>query len=387
MKKTLLSLLMLSTVGIYTSQAQITVNSGDVVNITDQVETATDTLPGAITIGSSGSTSWNFSTLNQHTLDTSNFVSPAGLPGATDFPLSNMAMINSDEDSSWIYLTKSNFGLFIDGFHQIQGGQANSIPFATTIITFPSTYLTNYGGSGSADLGSFQLGVDPDSLLVPPFTNGPHGIVDSLKITRTSVLTSNIDAYGAVTTPFGLFQSLRQVVEVQDIDTTWQLVNGNWEIISFTTVDFLANLPPPFGPFFIDSIAYDTTFTARWWTDDPTARFPIVEMDYEANGTVNTVEWQKSTPTTGVNEAVTSIDEVTLYPNPAANEITINVSTALNNNSVEILDVTGKLIATSSFRSNKITLSVSDYSNGIYFYNITDVNGKVIHSDKFVVAK
>ena len=30
---------------------------------------------------------------------------------------------------------------------------------------------------------------------------------------------------------------------------------------------------------------------------------------------------------------------------------------------------------------------LSDLSNGIYFYNIYDVDGNVLHSNKFVVAK
>ena len=72
--------------------------------------------------------------------------------------------------------------------------------------------------------------------------------------------------------------------------------------------------------------------------------------------------------------------------NPAKNEITIETSLTDNNN-IKILDVTGKLISDNNFNTNKITLSVSDFDNGIYFYNIYDVDGNVLHSNKFVIAK
>ena len=93
MKKTLLTLLMITSVGIYSSQAQITVYDTDVVGVGDIVEQASDTLPGAITIGSGGaSQTLNFSTINEDVLDTSFFKNPSGLPGSTNYPLSNVAM-------------------------------------------------------------------------------------------------------------------------------------------------------------------------------------------------------------------------------------------------------------------------------------------------------
>lgn len=370
MKKTLLSLIMLTSIGIYSSQAQITVNSTDVVNAGDVVEQASDTIPGAITIGSGGaSQTWNFSTLSEDVLDTLSFKNPGPLPGSSSYPSSNIGMVDTDQDSTWMFLTKNGSGLFVDGMAQYQQGSLVTIPFMSTIITFPSTMGTNYGGSWSGTLANFAFGIDPDGP-------GPLPTIDSLKMTRSSTINSNIDGWGDVTTPFGTFASLRQIVLEENIDTTWTLANGNWTIIDPTVASI-------FG---IDPVAYDTTRAARWWTNDPTAKFPIVEMDYEANGTVNNIDWQKSTPTLGVNEQIKTVSGVSLYPNPAKSEITIETNLT-NNNSISILDVTGKLIAIHNFNTKAITFPVSDFNNGIYFYNIYDVDGKVLHSNKFVVAK
>ncbi len=375
MKKTLLSLIMFTGIGIYSSQAQITIASGDVVGAGDVVEQARDTMP-TVNIGGGGpSQTWNFGAIAQHALDTLFFKNPTPLPGSSNFSGSNVGLEDTSQDSTWTYLTKNGVGLFVDGIYQIQGGVGTAIPFITTIITFPSNMGTSFGGPWNGSLGSFPIGQDVDGP-------GPQGVIDSLKITRQTILASNIDGWGNVTTPFGTFPSLRQIISEETIDTTWQLEGGVWSIISPITLSVLNGLGAG-----LSDISFDTTRTARWWTDDPSARFPIVEMDYEANGTVNEVLWQKSSPTVSVDEQIKTISGVSLYPNPAATEITIDVSTTLNNNSLKILDVTGKLISTTSFNTNKITLSVSNLDVGVYFYNIYDVDGNVLHSNKFVVTK
>jgi len=372
MKKTLLSLIILTSIGIYSSKAQITVNDTHLVGAGDNVVQAHDTIPVGVTIGSAGANqTWNFATvLDDNGLDTLRFRNPVGYPGASNYPLANLVLLDTQQDSTWIYLTKNSLGLFIVGQSQYNNGNLINLPITGAVITFPSTMGTNFAGPWNGTL----FGLDVSGF--------PLGL-DSLKITRGTNTTSNIDGWGNVSTPFGTFASLRQIVIAESIDTTWEksTSTGNWTIISPSTIATLGLLGFP-----VTAISYDTTRTARWWTDDPNSKFPLVEMDYEANGTVNNVDWQKSTPTVGVQEQAKAITGVSLYPNPTTNDITIE--TSLNNTSrIEILDVTGKLIENIVFNKSKITISVSNYDSGIYFYNIYDVNGGVLHSNKFAVTK
>ncbi len=373
MKKTLLSLLMIGAVGVYTSYAQITLLDTDIVGMGDNVEVANDTTP-SVTIGPSGaSQTWNFAGLNDHGSDTMRFRDPATYPSSGNHPLANLGMTDTDEDSTWMFLNKSVSGLFIVGMHVVQSGQAVDLPVAGTIITFPSTMGTNFNGTWNGVLVTFPVGQDPDGP-------GPHGTVDSLRVTRETYTNSDVDAWGNVTTPFGTFASLRQNVLTEDADTTWQYVNGQWEVMSTTTQNFLAfvgvNQP---------KFEYDTTRTARWWTNDPAAKFPVVEMDYEANGTVNSVEWQKTSPTTGVTENNLASARVDLFPNPAKNNITI--STEITNGVIEILDVTGKIVATTRINSSNTNLNISNLNSSIYFYNVKDATGTIVYTNKFVVSK
>lgn len=372
MKKTLLSFIMIAGVGLYSTHAQITINSNHVISAGSVVENAQDTTP-SVSIGPAGANqTWNFSSLGQDYIDTLNFKNPAPLPGSSSFPNANIGLEDTGEDSTWIFLEKNSLGLFIHGQSFYENSNLFTVPFAGTVITFPSTMGTNYGGTWSGILGAFPLGQDPDGP-------GPHGQVDSLRLTRFSTVNSNIDGWGNVTTPFGTFASLRQNVIEDHIDTTWQLVNGNWEIISQTTINYLALFNQN-----VDAISYDTSRTARWWTDDPSSQFPVVELEYDAGGNAIRANWQKSSPTVGINENVT-VNNFDLYPNPANNQITI--STPFKNGAIEILDVTGKLVGNYKVNTEKTIVSVSSLNNGLYFYNIFNMNGEKVHSNKFVVAK
>lgn len=371
MKKTLLSALMLSAFGVFTTNAQITITDTHIASVGDNIEQAQDTLPTGITIGPSGaSQTWNFSALASDVVDTLKFRTPAGYPGAASYPNSNMVLVDPPADSSWTYLLKSSAGLFIEGQAQYQQGNLITVPFTATIITFPSTMGTNYAGTWNGFLGGFD--VSAVAILG----------LDSLKLTRGSSSNSNIDAWGDVTTPLGTFASLRQIVYTESIDTTWEksTATGVWAIVSPTTIATLGALGVP-----ITQYAYDTTRTARWWSDDLNAKFPVVEMDYEANGDVNSVDWLKTAVYVSIAEFNVA-SNISLYPNPAATEITIETELN-NNNSISILDVTGKLVKEIRFTTNKINLSVSNLDNGIYFYNVYDVEGNVLHSNKFIVAK
>lgn len=369
MKKTLLSIIMLSNFGLFISQAQITINDTHLVNPGDIVEQASDTLPGLITIGSAGTNqTWDFSSLSEDELDTLFFKNPSTLPGSANFPIANMVLEDTKEDSSWVYLDKNTSGLFGIGIALIQQGILQTVDFPSTIITFPSTMGTSYNTNGSSTLLTLPLGVDPDGP-------GPLPTIDSTRVIRTNHVTSNIDGWGDVITPFGTFASLRQIVIEEEIDSTWIYAGGSWSLIDTAIASLLS----------IEPVEYDTSRSARWWTDDLNAKFPLVEMDYNSNGTANDISWLKSSPTVSLQE-VKAVSGISLYPNPATNKVTIE-NKASGSSFVEIIDITGKLVSMHSIENNKVTFQTVDLNNGTYLYKVYDKNHNVIHSDKFTVLK
>lgn len=362
MKKNLLSLITLLGAGVI-ANAQITINDTHLVGIGDAVEQAVDSLGGSIAnIGPSGANqTWNFTSMTEHFVDTLFFENHTSYPGAGSISNANLGMRSSTEDSSWIFLNKGTTGLFVVGQSGYQQAQLVTLSFPGTIVTFPSTMGTNYSGN--------WWGIIFQQYF------GQQGI-DSVRLTRGASTSSNIDAWGNVTTPFGTFASLRQNITDINIDTIWVYEFGAWNVLDAFRAALLGLSP----------ITNDTINTARWWTDDPNSKFPVLEMEYENNGNVTRVMWQKSSPFVGVEE-MNAKPMFSLYPNPAKDMINI-ATDKIDNSIISIIDITGKEVKSIAFNTSNISLNISDLDAGVYFYSVRNrATGKVTQTNKFIVTK
>ncbi|MFN5025032.1 MAG: agmatine deiminase family protein [Bacteroidota bacterium] len=99
-------------------------------------------------------------------------------------------------------------------------------------------------------------------------------------------------------------------------------------------------------------------------------------------------------------DPITSTDELVVkakdhlfnaYPNPAIQQVTINFSAVESANaSISVTDITGKVVYTldtvSESGLNKLTLDISKWKPGVYFYSYT-LDGKSVSVKKFVVVR
>lgn len=85
---------------------------------------------------------------------------------------------------------------------------------------------------------------------------------------------------------------------------------------------------------------------------------------------------------TSINENILKSNQVSIYPNPAINLVTINLDANIAGKSklVQVKDLTGKLVLNSSFlmNSNKLNLDVSALESGIYFVNVLVENNNMV---------
>ena len=90
----------------------------------------------------------------------------------------------------------------------------------------------------------------------------------------------------------------------------------------------------------------------------------------------------------GVNE-ITKTSNFTLYPNPASNNVTINLEADNNtvSRSIQVYDVIGNKVGEYKLNGNngKMTADVSALNNGIYFYALLE-NGKAVLTRKLIVS-
>lgn len=99
-------------------------------------------------------------------------------------------------------------------------------------------------------------------------------------------------------------------------------------------------------------------------------------------GTHGNGMFQTETETLGVNDPSASLspDNLQLFPNPAVNELTINLDAqGLNFTSFEIIDSTGRIIAGDTFDSTtQRSIDVSSFTQGVYFARVITQDNQVL---------
>jgi hypothetical protein len=89
--------------------------------------------------------------------------------------------------------------------------------------------------------------------------------------------------------------------------------------------------------------------------------------------------------TTGIDERSVGTSFI-VYPNPATTQLNI-ISKDEKASLLIITDVNGKLLDEISITSEKTSVDLEKYNNGIYFYSIRNPENAVLFTSKFVVTR
>lgn len=87
---------------------------------------------------------------------------------------------------------------------------------------------------------------------------------------------------------------------------------------------------------------------------------------------------------TGLANIQALANSVNVYPNPANTEFTITMKAT--DATVEVMDVTGKLVNTYPVTMGEAKMDVSNFNNGVYFYQIKTSANETVKSGKFTVS-
>ncbi len=111
----------------------------------------------------------------------------------------------------------------------------------------------------------------------------------------------------------------------------------------------------------------------------------LIVRDYAYNSIPNQPILAGQTVVTGVNEN-SFASSISLYPNPAPNQLTITLGSSTKNIEVTIADITGKIIyKTTSTDTQKLEVNTSEFAAGIYVVQIQ--TGDFIATKKLVIEK
>ncbi len=86
----------------------------------------------------------------------------------------------------------------------------------------------------------------------------------------------------------------------------------------------------------------------------------------------------------GIKE-YTQDNSVSVFPNPATNEI--NFSCSINSNYVEVLDITGRKLSIHLMQNNKAKIQTEGLTPGFYLFNILNEKKEIISRGKFEVVR
>lgn len=76
-----------------------------------------------------------------------------------------------------------------------------------------------------------------------------------------------------------------------------------------------------------------------------------------------------------------------VYPNPATNQITVTLDGKVAAGKINLIDMTGRVVASQVVSSNETTISTSALANGVYYVTYISNNTEVKLTSKIVVAK
>ena len=112
--------------------------------------------------------------------------------------------------------------------------------------------------------------------------------------------------------------------------------------------------------------------------------------DYAYNTIPNQLILAGQTTTTGINEN-SFVSSINLFPNPATNNLTITLASSSKNVSVTIIDITGKMIYSTTasglnnYREQQVEINTEDFAAGVYVVQIQTAD--FLGTKKFIVRK
>lgn len=335
--------------------SQITVTDADIISVGDIVYQAVDSMPSnVISIGNSGANQvWDFSTLQQHEVDTIEVISPVGTTFESMYPNASFCI---EADGELMYLEKSTLSLELVGY----GG----MPMNMLMLPLPLIYGLSQQIGPNTIMDSVFVNMFIQDTLAPYISLNPtYDQVDSLNIYGTVTSDFNVDAWGSVTIPMGTYDALRLNIE------------------ETTTTDFYAYCSSSLGlgggwypvPSQMFASETETTNRYQWWSNNVSTKFVLAELEVDSADNVEFASFLTDAQVLSVNNLNNL--KVNVYPNPTADKVV--VSTSNNNSEYVLVDVRGAILDKKVFNVSE-EINFTNLPSGTYFITISSATEKVV---------
>lgn len=124
----------------------------------------------------------------------------------------------------------------------------------------------------------------------------------------------------------------------------------------------------------------DVTFTQRFAAHNNGIDGGGSGSDHSNNNSGTSTESEDETPTNPVNNSGnTTISEVGIYPNPVASKATVVTVGEILLRSVQVYDLSGRIVGEVQANNNVAEFDLSGYNNGVYMVMVHTNEGTKVH--------
>ena len=102
-----------------------------------------------------------------------------------------------------------------------------------------------------------------------------------------------------------------------------------------------------------------------------------------ANTMSTTTTYVISKWATSVSNVSRNEDNVTLYPNPAREDLNVRFDGQAGVKNIAVYNLIGKMVSIYKVQGNSAKLNLNNIPSGIYFVRLLDGNGRIIATRKF----
>jgi hypothetical protein len=358
---------------------QITVQNITIPKVGDTLRTATDNLPSNITITNPGANqTWDFSNLVAPFVTETVLLPPSEGMSAFQFPTATY-MIKQTDNAEFYFRNTNNQTLQLGFTGEAPGGLginilAKYVPPQIDKQT-PMSYGDQLSSSTSIDI-PFSSSIIPDSIL-----NQLPIRPDSIRISATFAIETNVDAWGKLTIPGGTYDVLRQK------RTT--IANRKLEIkagLSFW-IDVTSAFPLP------GITGLDTTVVYEFWSNVAKEAIAIVSVSEPQSTQATSVQFKADSNviTSAYTKPTTKTGNIHAYPNPAIGSVRFDiVGLTPGNYTVKIINILGMSVWSEKYYisgSRTVRVELDNFKRGTYLYALINDKGRTITTKRLIVLK
>lgn len=189
--------------------------------------------------------------------------------------------------------------------------------------------------------------------------------------------------------------SVNWKVIYHNLPNSWQSLVGLCDNVSCYGNNILgtSTSTPPAPPYTPPGITktsdtFSTTLPVHLQADFTTASAGgpyYITMELSSGATTKTMTFELTKWATGISSFNKADNNVTIYPNPAVDELNVVFDASAGVKTIAIRNMIGKVVSNYKVVGNSAKLPVSGLQSGIYFVNLTDGNGKLVAIRKFTV--